>query len=159
MTLVLAHITSLDRAINIVTEKRFRPTYDSPLAADSGLNAHIKTPDNEYPLICYERTGATLLLEWDGPVTQDFNLPLPVNTLVDQRPFRVMVSHGTNRYLRAVGIELDDSTLLDRAPPFYHRSEKSRERWKTNYIAKRRKRFNKLISKLVKDKPLIQVLP
>jgi len=144
---LLEHITSLDRAKRIVAEKRYRPTYDSPLAGDSGLNAHILGDKNRAQGICYERQGAKLILEWNGPTTTLNRYPLPVDTLLDERPFRVMVSQGTTKYLRAIRIECDDEVLLaGRSVPAWCFTPKMKVTWRKFVISAERVKLERLFN-------------
>lgn len=157
-TITLFHVTSVERAISIIISQRFEPFDSSPAALDSGLNAGIVGE----PLSSqkFEHHGAKLIMEWSGPVIKgaisDNPFPLPIDTLYNALPWRVVVSHGTTQYLRAVDIQCSDQALMEDARhPWYCLTEKMRERWKFSELKKRRER----IKRLVKDKPSICVKP
>ncbi|MBF8643704.1 MULTISPECIES: hypothetical protein [Pseudomonas] len=157
-TIMLFHVTSIERARSIIASQQFKPADHAPHLSDSGLNAGIVGE-----LLAsqqYEHYGAKLIMEWSGPVINgaisDNPFPLPIDTLYNALPWRVVVSQGTTQYLRAVDIQCSDQALMEDARhPWYCLTEGMQERWRLSELKKRRDS----IKRLVKDKPSICVKP
>ena len=112
MAVIFRHVCSPESLIKILREERFRPTYPSPLAGDSGINGYIEgLPFNRNQAI--EGRGAELIIEW----YEDFvevgnkviNYPLPINKLLRQGSWRAVIPCMTEReYIKVIGFEVEE---------------------------------------------------
>lgn len=115
MPIYLFHVTSICRLIQIVRRKRYKPAYQNPVAADSGLNAGIV--EKQLCNQCFTATGVKLLLEYYGPLAPMQSFPLPIGAVYDALPWRVVVPYGTTAGLVMTGLQFDKGVSWYDATP------------------------------------------
>jgi hypothetical protein len=154
MPMHLFHITSIENAIAIVRTKHFRPEYPDPLASDSGLNAGIV--GRQLPPQQLGGQGATLFLDFDGPLVPMGSFPLAIGFVYDALPWRVMVPNGTVNGLTIVGFQFMPGTdWKDAIPnaPWWKLTKESKLRWQQNRAAA----LSKEILNIIATQPVLRV--
>ena len=111
--MILRHITSIERAKNIVETGNFICAYGDPLARDACLNC-LNGSNGNQP----EASGVMLKFRWSGnePImnkTGDLPRPLKPDYLYDEGPWRLVVPIGTTNHLTFDSIETKDREALN----------------------------------------------
>lgn len=103
----IIHFTSIAAAFSIMHSRTFHPAQANPYGGDAGLNAFDLDRPHNYEQNFAGGTDARLIFEWNGPVTEEADIPLPPNVLSDQMPFRVFVPIETDQHLRLIGFKTE----------------------------------------------------
>lgn len=110
------HICSLTALFSILTERRFKPAYSSPIAGDSGINGYIEG-DSFNRAQEIKGHGVELIIEWTENIIDDSPLilpyPLPPNTLIRQGAWRTVIPCNTSSiHIKVIGFEVEESLAL-----------------------------------------------
>lgn len=106
------HVTCIGNAILILDSGVFISSSNNPRHGDSGMNCLNGSNVNNY-----ENRGVILCFDWSGPIKSDpesTGRPYPINTLIDNGPWRKVVSLGTDRFLSFDSIKFHGNAVLDK---------------------------------------------
>ena len=116
------HITSPANAAAIVHSGKFVPVNKDPLNNDNGLNCFPYRAGYQKRQ-CFGGSGAKLVLEWTGEEREtDLFAPLPldIDVLHDQRPWRCFIRCGSNpNLLRVVSVWFYKEDQPIKTPDWY----------------------------------------